>query len=1615
MENSVIWNLIDKYFENNPQTLVRHHIDSYNDFFKHGIFQIFKEKNPLRIDTRFDPSIKEYRSQCIMYFGGKNADKIYLGKPVIYDKNNSHYMYPNEARLRNMTYGMTIHYDIEIDFITILEDGESPDIIKGGNDFDLDDDNEEKEEKEEEEEKEEKETMSGGGARKGRKKITDLTPTETALFREATEASMINKNTQLETKTLKKMYLGKFPIMVQSNFCILNGLPKEVRYNMGECNNDLGGYFIIDGKEKTVVSQEKFGDNMLYVRQLLKDDMEENESDLEYLYSAIIKSISENVSKPRRTLSVNIVAPSTISGIEYSNKNIVVNIPNVRKPVPLFIVFRALGVLSDKEIISMCVLDIEKYDSLVDLFIPSIHDASTIFTQAAAINYIALLTKGKTTSYAMEVLADYLLPHVGEINFKQKAYYLGYIVFKLLNVYTGVEAPTDRDNFKYKRIELVGSLMYDLFREYYIIQQRQIQKSFEEKIRYSPEIYAKNLKFLIQSNHKEVFQQRSLEKGFKKAFKGNWGSMTHTKRIGIVQDLNRLSFNSMLSHLRKTNLPLDASVKVVGPRVLHNSQWGFLDPIDTPDGGNIGLHKHMSMSTYITQSYSREKLIGWLRLNINMKLLEDCTPIYVSKLTKVFVNGYWAGCIDEPVESVEKMRLFRRNALIPIYTSITFNIKENSIYIYTDGGRVCRPIFYKDVNTKKMSYENVIDKITDKDNNFTWKDLITGFNQKFDKTFNPDNNHLYEFNELYDVKNETNPARLKSYLNNKAIIDYIDPSESEDILIAMNNNQITDISKYTHMEIHDSLILGVMGNLIIFPENNPATRNSFSCVQSKQACSMFHTNHQVRMDKTSVVLDFGQTPLVKSRYLEYINNNENVYGENVIVAVMCYTGYNVEDAVLVNEASLHRGLFRTTYYSTYETHEEKSSSGNDTIETLLTNIEDNVNVMNTKPGYSYNELDSHGIIKQNTIIDDQIPPILIGLTSKNSNNPDIKFDVSKAPKKGQVGIVDKTFITDGDEGTRIAKVRIRETRQPCIGDKVGSRAGQKGTIGLIIPEVNMPYTKEGVRPDIIINPHAIPSRMTIGQFVETLTGKASALYGSFGDCTAFNNKGSKIGVFGKLLSQVGYHSSGNEIMYNGMTGEQIDAEVFMGPNYYMRLKQMVKDKINSRSRGPKTALTKQPVSGRANEGGLRIGEMERDSIISHGTSEFLRESMMERSDNYQMAICNKTGMLAIYNRSKNLFMSPMADGPIQYIGDIENNDMKIIKVTKYGRDFSIVNVPYSLKLLIQELQTMNIQMRIITEDNIDQIENMSFSKNINKLLSLDKQQNIDAKTMESIEKKYINELQPNNENNENNELLQTPEKETPVIDKETSIEESPTYRPGSPTYPPVYSPVSSAYDPNSPAYDPNSPAYDPNSPASVSPQAAPVSPSSQADSDSPAYASVSPDFVQEGGNNKYYQTGDIVHYRGDKLPNRLWNIINIGDQFMTIKTDTMDGLSPDEAVKVVTDIDIYKTDNYLFDSTLNYDKSIQIKENIQNGGKQMNENEHSDPVNSTNPTIHFAPVIINGGDVGQMSNPNMVPDNVPDNNIRVNPDIVETPKEESKSSSDDNIFTNNFLIKKLMQ
>jgi DNA-directed RNA polymerase II subunit RPB2 len=1304
--------IIDKLFDDNPNLLINHHLESFNEFYNSGIQRIFREKNPIKIMKDQDPNTGNFNLRCNLYLAGKKGDKLYYGKPIIYDDDRAHFMYPNEARLRNMTYGITIHYDVDLEFFIA-------DPLK---EF----------------------------------------PTEPTY-----------------TSTISKIFLGRFPIMLFSDLCILKNMPSHLRFELGECRNDFGGYFIIDGKEKAIISQEKFADNMLYVRDKVNDI---------YSHAADIRSVSEDASKPIRTLSVRIVAPSD----SYTNNQIVVNLPNVRKPIPLFIVMRALGVLSDKEIIKYCLLDLEKYHTYIDLFVPSIHDAGEIFSQNQALKYIATFTKHKTIAHSLEILTNYFVPHIGEINFISKAYYLGYMVKELLRVYTKDIKPTDRDSFRFKRIELPGSLIYDLFKEYYTKQQKNIYQKIDKEFTYKKAIYMDNFVGLIEQNYRDFFSERIVETGFKKGYKGNWGSEEATKRLGLCQTLNRLSYNSALSQLRKINLPMDESAKIVKPRLLNGSQWGIIDPVDTPDGGNVGLHKHMALGAYITTNCSSKPLIIWLRNN-GLRLLEESTTEFIGSMTKLIVNGNWVGVHSNPTQIIDNFKMQRRLGLISIFFSIQWDIPNQTIFFYTDAGRMSRPVFYinkdsQNNNTPSYSNPTVFEKI--KNNDFSWDQLTRGFKKKIINV-PPTSCNIYTSKEMYNSTSH-NPDDL-------AIIDYIDTAEEEGALIAYLDYNF-NIKPYTNIEIHPSLLLGVMGNQIVFPENNPLPRDLFACGQMRQAVSVYHSNYTNRIDKMGVVLNYGQTPLVKSRYLKKISNEQHPYGENVIAAVMCYGGYNVEDSILFNEGSIKRGLFNTTYFNSYESFEETENVGNSSIDSRFVNIEES-NVTGLKQGADYSNLDKFGIIKENTPLTEKT--VLIGKVINNPDNVELSTDDSVLPKKGQLGFVDKTFITETQEGARLAKVRVRNERIPGIGDKFCSRCGQKGTIGLIIPEENMPFTKDGLKPDIIINPHALPSRMTIGQLVETLMGKACVMYGGFGDCTAFMNKGQKATSFGKMLTNVGYNSTGNQLLYNGESGEQMYAEIFMGPTYYMRLKHMVKDKINYRSKGPRTLLTRQTVQGRANDGGLRIGEMERDGIAAHGAMHFLQESMLVRGDEYYMAVCNKTGMTAIYNESYNLFLSPIADGPIRFSGSLTDN-LNIQNVSKFGRSFSILRIPYAFKLLMQELSTMNVQMRIITKDNIDQISNLSFSDNIikltnseNKLNKVIKKINSTKNTESQVEKSSSVPISTESDTDFSKPSLINPQLDSPIYGLQP---DTPPFKPVSNSQQYGLESPTSKLDTNSPPY-----------------------------------------------------------------------------------------------------------------------------------------------------------------------------------------------------------------------
>ena len=1297
-----IWDFIHHQFTDNENCLVRHHLDSYNDFYKRGIQQIFRDNNPLILQSGLmQPGLAQddgvYAHTCNIYLGGKDGSAIYYGKPIIYEQgtqgNRNHFMFPNEARLRNMSYSMSVHYDVEVEIISLVP-------VTASDAWSV------------EEEKE-----STGGARVAKSKMV------------APAAAAAKQKRTILRRTFPKVYLGKFPVMLQSEFCILHGMPREMRYNVGECRNDPGGYFIIDGKEKVVISQEKFADNALYVHNHHRDinELDDDEALAKtvtlkpYMTTAEIRSVSENPTKPIRKAAVHLVAPTQ----SYKNRNIVVEIPNVRKPVPLFIVFRALGILSDKSIMEACVLDLDKYAAMLDLFIPSVYDAGPIYSQAAAIQYITALTKyDKSPEYALEILSDYFLPHVGETNFIEKAYYLGYMVFRLLAVHTGLEEPVDRDHYKHKRLEITGTLLYDLFREYYLIQcEDHIMRTFEHRLYYKTEEYGNNLAKLIDDNFKDAFRERAVESGFSKAYKGNWGATPHTKRVATIQDLDRISFHSIICHLRKTNLPLDSTSKVVGPRLLHSSQWAIVDPVDTPDGGNIGLLKTLSLSVIVSTGYSREQMLKWLLKNREMfeySRIADHSPKFLSNKSKVVVNGYWAGVTGQPRILVDTIIRYRRFAIIPTFTSATFDIRSNTVVIYTDAGRLCRPVFHcAKAPTSSVSSPGIQSSL-ERGGEFpkSWAEIVSGTVAIQNAGFESKDSLLASAPRIYDPE-ELYGEDAELPRNKEAIVDFVDSSETENALIATDVHQLHRESatrKFTHLEIHESLIFGYMCNHTIFPENNPVARNQFSCSQSRQAVSVYNTNYSNRMDKTGIVLTYGQIPLLKSRYLKYFTREEQPYGVNAIVAIMCYTGYNVEDAILLNEASVKRGMFQTNYYNTYYAHEETTEHSHVSTNVRFTNIEAYPDIIGTKPKADYSKLDERGLIRENATVDENT--VVIGLATstdnKISSDSAEKRDASITPKRGQLGVVDKVYMTEDEEGKRIAKVRVRELRRPNLGDKMASRAGQKGTCGNIIPERDMPFTRDGLRPDMIINPHAIPTRMTIGQLVECIMGKACLQQGAFGDCTAFNNKSTEpLSEFGRELARFGYHSQGDEVMYNGMTGEQLESSIFIGPTYYMRLKHMVKDKVNFRGLGPNTSLTRQPVSGRANDGGLRIGEMERDVLVSHGIQAFLQESMMERSDDYYFAVCNTTGMTAIYNPSKNLFMSPAADGPINFTttklgeDEVATGDVFVDKVTRFGRSFSVLRVPYSFKLLMQELQAINVQMRIITEDNIDQFDHLN--------------------------------------------------------------------------------------------------------------------------------------------------------------------------------------------------------------------------------------------------------------------------------------------------------------------
>ena len=1045
------------------------------------------------------------------------------------------------------------------------------------------------------------------------------------------------ENSQTFYKILPKIHIGKLPIMLKSSVCVLNQYSHINENVSGECKFDAGGYFIINGSEKTVLGQERAAENRVYCFNVSKNNNK-------WSWSAEIKSVPDfKCISPKQ---INMMISSKNSGF---GNPIHIQIPRMKQPVPLLIVFRALGVISDKEICEKIILNLDdnKYKKMKYGLQGSIVEANTIMTQDDAVKYLmnyVMFTPinmdkesgiRKKYEFTMDILKNDLFPHCHDA--VQKIYFLGYMTNKLLRCSFEWILPDDRDSYLNKRIDLTGTLLNNLYRNYFNKLVKDMQKQIVREINNgswkSTEDY---LNIINTTNIYKIVKSTTIENGLKRALStGDFGiKHINSNKVGVAQVLNRLTYISSLSHLRRINTPIDKSGKLIPPRKLHNTSWGFLCPAETPEGASVGVVKNLSYMSHITTPSNSGPLHEYVIPYITP--LTDMSPLELEQNIKVFVNGAWLGNSNRPYELFKTFQDHKYKGIINIYTSIIFNIKDREIRICNDAGRLIRPVLRVKDNNIIMT-ENIVDKI--KNSELNWNDLLTDCSIP------------------------------------ESVIEYIDPEEQSFSMIAMKPNELNKsdkyIYKYTHCEIHPSTIFGILASCIPYPDHNQSPRNTYQSAMGKQAMGMYVTNYDNRMDKTAYVLSYPARPLVDTRLMGMVQLDKIPAGSPVIVAIMTHSGYNQEDSLLFNQGSIDRGLFQATIYHT-EKDEDKKINGDEEIRCKP----DPTKTKGMKFG-NYGKINSKGIIPENTLLENNdviIAKVVPIKENRNDHTKLIKYeDLSRTFRTNEESYVDKNFVERNGDGYSFCKVRVRTVRRPVIGDKFSSRHGQKGTIGNIIPQCDMPFTADGLQPDIIINPHAIPSRMTIGQLKETLLGKVLIELGLFGDGTAFGDL--SIDTIRRELIKVGYEANGNQLLYNGLSGEQIETSIFIGPVFYQRLKHMVRDKQHSRSIGPMVNLTRQPAEGRSRDGGLRFGEMERDCMVSHGASRFTRGRLYDASDKYKVNVCKRCGMIAAYNDKMKIHNCNTCNNRV---------------------DFNYVEIPYACKLLFQELQTMNIAPRIMT-------------------------------------------------------------------------------------------------------------------------------------------------------------------------------------------------------------------------------------------------------------------------------------------------------------------------------
>ena len=1081
----------------------------------------------------------------------------------------------------------------------------------------------------------------------------------------------------------KGVPIGNMPIMVRSARCNLH--PQHIEQGrvlhpntsdedrkllrsrliqQGEDPLDPGGYFIINGTERVLISMEDLAPNRVTV-----------EINKRYTKQTEVAKIFSQKDGTRKPLTVE----------KRRDGMLMVKISTAgTTAIPVVLLMRALGIENDQELFQAIAGPTETFKYIVaNINEVKDNEEYDLDNMAEAHQWLEKkFAAGQQKEYrearVKQLLDRELLPHLGDRydeevdDRKKKAIFLGRIVRQVLEMAITQGKPNDKDHYANKRVRLAGDLIEDLFRV-------------------SMGGLARDLKYQLERHHN---RKRDLKitsclrpdvmtsKIMHALATGNWVG----GRSGVSQLLDRTTYLSALSHLRRVTSPLVRSQPHFEARDLHPTQWGRLCPNETPEGQNCGLVKNAAQMIDVSEAVSEYEIKGRLD-EMDVFQPEDWTDG-----DRVHVNGDIYGVHKRGKNLVTQFKNARRRGSIRPEVSIRYDAPNRDIFINTDKGRILRPllILYDgaprltpkhlesvakgEISFNDLVHEGVVEWVDAEEE----EDLFIAprpyrlpavIPEGADHAGRPISHENVEWVNLGEPGSEI--ARLKCTIR-------LPNSDWAESIIEV---PLEYSKEHTHVEIDPQLVLGVCASLIPYPEHNSTPRVTGGTAMVKQSLGLPSSNYRLRPDTRLHVLHYPHRSIVGTQAMEHTNFLERPGGQNFVVAIMSLHGYNMQDAVIMNRSSVQRGMGRSAFYRTYNAERRRFPGGQvEEIEVPGTGLEE---VKGLKPADAYSHLEDDGLPIPETeltggdvLVGKTSPPRFLEETGAGSFlQAQERRESSMLVRHGEKGWIDNAYVTESLDSGRLIRVMVRSHKVPEVGDKFSSRHGQKGVIGRLVDEKDMPFTRDGIIPDLIINPHAIPSRMTVAHVLEMIGGKVGAMEGRYIDGTAFGNE--KEQSLRDALVRSGFGHTGREQMINGETGQEYPAEIFVGCIFYQKLHHMVSGKIHARSRGRVQILTRQPTEGRARQGGLRFGEMERDCLIAHGASMVIKDRLLDESDGIDLFVCAQSGHVAWFDPKRRTYVSPIH-------GD--------------GAEVYKVQTSYAFKLLLDEMKSLGVAMRLELED-----------------------------------------------------------------------------------------------------------------------------------------------------------------------------------------------------------------------------------------------------------------------------------------------------------------------------